>query len=152
MFCPRKNLPKGYNIVTGKLSFEINKILDPKDIAPTLVATDMERIAVVDGQGIRTLTNREGLRLFGFPESFHLDLPTKQAFDLLGNTVPIPVVKKVSARLLCSLYSDKLELSESNIFNCYSNVLGSLSTNNSTDSESVKLSTSINSLSFVCSK
>ena len=25
--------PRGYNIVTGKLSFEINKILDPNDIA-----------------------------------------------------------------------------------------------------------------------
>src|SRR5690554_7101209 len=35
--------PKGYNIVTGKLSFEVNKVLDPKDIAPTLVATDVSR-------------------------------------------------------------------------------------------------------------
>lgn len=149
---PREDLPKGYNIVTGKLSFEINKILDPKDIAPTLVATDMERIAVVDGKGIRKLTNREGLRLFGFPESFHLDLPKKQAFDLLGNTVPIPVVRKVSARLLCSLCYSKLELSESNKFNCSSSSIGSLSTNNSTDSESVELFTSIDSLSPVCSK
>jgi DNA (cytosine-5)-methyltransferase 1 len=40
--------PKGYNIVTGKLSFEINKILDPNDIAPTLVATDVSRLAVLD--------------------------------------------------------------------------------------------------------
>lgn len=152
---PREELPKGYNIVTGKLSFEINKILDPKDIAPTLVATDMERIAVVDGQGIRILTNREGLRLFGFPESFHLDLPIKKSFDLLGNTVPIPVVRKVSIRLLCSLYSfSDLELSESNEFNCSSSSSGSLSTNNSTDSEfeSDKLFTSIDSLSPVCSK
>ena len=100
---PRKDLPKGYNIVTGKLSFEINKILDPKDIAPTMVATDMERIAVVDGEGIRKLTNREGLRLFGFPEYFQLDLRAKQAFDLLGNTVPVPVVEKVATRLLRSL-------------------------------------------------
>lgn len=99
---PREDLPKGYNIVTGKLSFEINKILDPQYIAPTLVATDMERIAVIDGQGVRKLTIREGLRLFGFPESFLLDLDTKQAFDLLGNTVPIPVVKKVATRLLDS--------------------------------------------------
>ncbi|GAB4546272.1 MAG: DNA cytosine methyltransferase [Pleurocapsa sp.] len=152
---PREDLPKGYNIVTGKLSFEINKILDPKDIAPTLVATDMARIAVVDGQGIRTLTNREGLRLFGFPESFQLDLPIKQAFDLLGNTVPIPVVRKVATRLLCSLYSfSDLELSESNESNCSSSSSGSLSTNNSTDSdfESDKLFTSIDSLSPVCSK
>ena len=120
-------MPKGYNIVTGKLSFEINKILDPKDIAPTLVATDMARIAVVDGKGIRGLTNREGLRLFGFPESFYLDLPTKQAFDLLGNTVPIPVVEKVATRLLLSIHHfSEFELD--------------------------KLFTSIDNLSPVCSK
>ena len=121
---PREDLPKGYNIVTGKLSFEINKILDPKDIAPTMVATDMERIAVVDGEGIRKLTNREGLRLFGFPEYFQLDIPAKQAFDLLGNTVPVPVVKKVATRLLRSLNSwSKLELSESNDKNCSRSLL-----------------------------
>ena len=39
--------PKGYNIVTGKLSFEVNKILNPYEIAPTLVATDMVKIVVV---------------------------------------------------------------------------------------------------------
>ena len=124
---PREDLPKGYNIVTGKLSFEINKILDPKDIAPTLVATDMERIAVVDGRGIRKLTHREGLRLFGFPEYFQLDLPAKQAFDLLGNTVPVPVVEKVAIRLLRSLNSrSKLELSEPNKINCSHSILSTI--------------------------
>ncbi|MBR8828449.1 MAG: DNA (cytosine-5-)-methyltransferase [Gomphosphaeria aponina SAG 52.96 = DSM 107014] len=97
---PRMDLPKGYNIVTGKLSFEINKILDPDGIAPTLVATDMERIAVIDGKGIRKLSNREGLRLFGFPEDFQLNIAPKKAFDLLGNTVPVPVVKQVALRLV----------------------------------------------------
>ena len=142
---PREDLPKGYNFVTGKLSFEINKILGPKDIAPTMVATDMERIAVVDGEGIRKLTNREGLRLFGFPEYFQLDLPAKQAFDLLGNTVPVPVVEKVATRLLRSLDDinaasqrtcphvrlvpmnvdsrSKLEFSESKEFNCSRSLL-----------------------------
>lgn len=91
--------PKGYNIVTGKLSFEVNKVLDPKDIAPTLVATDVSRLAVPDGNGLRRLTIREGLRLFGYPEWY--EIPTKEydAFDLLGNTVAIPVVEFVANKL-----------------------------------------------------
>lgn len=90
---------KGYNIVTGKLSFEINKILDPHDIAPTLVATDVSRLAVPDGKGLRRLTIREGLRLFGYPEWY--EIPTKEydAFDLLGNTVAIPVVEFVVSKI-----------------------------------------------------
>lgn len=90
---------KGYNIVTGKLSFEINKILDPNDIAPTLVATDVSRLAVPDGNGLRKLTIREGLRLFGYPEWY--EIPTKEhdAFDLLGNTVAVPVVQFVASKL-----------------------------------------------------
>lgn len=91
--------PKGYNIVTGKLSFEINKILDPNDIAPTLVATDVSRLAVPDGNGLRRLTIREGLRLFGYPEWY--EIPTKEydAFDLLGNTVAVPVVEFVTSKI-----------------------------------------------------
>lgn len=91
--------PKGYNIVTGKLSFEINKILDPRDIAPTIVATDVSRLAVPDGNGLRRLTIREGLRLFGYPEWF--EIPTKEydAFDLLGNTVAVPVVEFVVSKI-----------------------------------------------------
>ena len=98
--------PKGYNIVTGKLSFEYSKILDPADVAPTLVATDVTRLGVPVGGGIRSLTVREGLRLFGFPETYSLDfLKTKDAFDLLGNTVCIPVVAYVSSHLLQSAFT-----------------------------------------------
>nr|WP_294895684.1 DNA (cytosine-5-)-methyltransferase [uncultured Pedobacter sp.] len=99
--------PKGYNIVTGKLSFEINKVLDPKDIAPTLVATDVSRLAVPDGNGLRRLTIREGLRLFGYPEWY--EIPTKEydAFDLLGNTVAVPVVEFV-ANKLAEIYVSEL--------------------------------------------
>jgi DNA (cytosine-5)-methyltransferase 1 len=96
----RLDLPKGYNIVVGKLSFPINKILDPNDIAPTLVATDMQRLAVVDGKGLRCLTIREGLRLFGFPEDYHINLPINKAFDLLGNTVVVTVVREISERIV----------------------------------------------------
>lgn len=97
---------KGYNIVAGKLSFEVNEILDPKGIAPTLVATDMQRIYVPDGNGIRKLSLREGLRLFGYPESLKFDIAEKDGFDLLGNTVVVPVIKSVAHRLLNTIYNN----------------------------------------------
>ena len=84
--------PMGYNIVTGKLSFEINKILNPNDIAPTLVATDVSKMVVPDGQGLRRLTIREGLRLCGYPESYEIPVNDNKAFDLLGNTVVVSVI------------------------------------------------------------
>jgi DNA (cytosine-5)-methyltransferase 1 len=96
----RFDLPKGYNIVVGKLSFPINKVLAPDDIAPTLVATDMQKLAVVDGDGFRCLTIREGLRLFGFPEDYQINLPITKAFDLLGNTVVVPIVREIAERIV----------------------------------------------------
>lgn len=104
--------PKGYNIVTGKLSFEINKILDPNDIAPTLVATDVSRLAVPDGEGLRRLTIREGLRLFGYPEWY--EIPTKEydAFDLLGNTVAVPVVEFVANKLAIEYAKNSYQIKE----------------------------------------
>ena len=95
-----ESLPKGYNIVTGKLSFEISKILDPNTVAPTLVAMDMQKLYVVDKGGVRRLTHREGLRLFGYPEDFRFDIKEKEGFDLLGNTVVVPVIKAVAQRLI----------------------------------------------------
>ncbi|PIX06596.1 MAG: hypothetical protein COZ76_07995, partial [Flavobacteriales bacterium CG_4_8_14_3_um_filter_35_10] len=99
--------PKGYNIVTGKLSFEINKILDPNDIAPTLVATDVSRLAVPDNGGLRRLTIREGLRLFGYPEWYEIPVKETEAFDLLGNTVAVPVVEHV-AKEVAEIYESNL--------------------------------------------
>lgn len=93
-------LPKGYNIVTGKMSFEISKILDPKGIAPTLVAMDMQHLFVVDGKGLRTLTLREGLRLFGYPDTYKFDTTIENGYDLLGNTVVVPVIKEVASKVL----------------------------------------------------
>jgi DNA (cytosine-5)-methyltransferase 1 len=100
---------KGYNIVTGKLSFEINKILDPNDIAPTLVATDVSRLAVPDNGGLRRLTIREGLRLFGYPEWYEIPVKETEAFDLLGNTVAVPVVEHV-ARQLAEIYQNNVNI------------------------------------------
>ncbi len=106
--------PKGYNIVAGKLSFEINKILDPKDIAPTLVATDVSRLAVPDGNGLRKLTIREGLRLFGYPEWYKINCKESEAFDLLGNTVAVPVVEFVAEKIAKSFIDYNLNHSISN--------------------------------------
>lgn len=94
------SLPLGYNIVTGKMSFEVNKILDPDAFAPTLVAMDMKGLFVVDGQGIRNLSLREGLGIFGYPDDFKFDVSVDDGYDLLGNTVVVPVIKEVAKRVL----------------------------------------------------
>ncbi len=98
---PDETKPKGYNIVAGKLSFEFTKILDPADLAPTLVAMDVSRLGIIDGKGLRKLSIREGQRLCGFPEDYDLSfLKESEAFDLLGNTVCVPVIKAISERLV----------------------------------------------------
>lgn len=98
---PKTDAPKGYNIVTGKLSFPIVKILDPEDFCPTIVATEAGKIAIATDKGVRPLTVTEGLRLSGFPSEYDLsNLTYKQSFDLLGNTVMPPVIRFVSSRLL----------------------------------------------------
>jgi DNA (cytosine-5)-methyltransferase 1 len=56
-------------------------------------------LAVPDGKGLRKLTIREGLRLFGYPEWYKIPAKETEAFDLLGNTVAVPVVEHVAAKL-----------------------------------------------------
>ena len=100
-----KKKPKGYNIVVGKLSFEVSKIIDPNGITPTLLATDMDRIAVVDGRKIRKLTSNECKKLFGFPKNYKItDIEMRKIYDLFGESIAVPVVKSVSLRLLEGLF------------------------------------------------
>ena len=107
-----ETLPLGYNIVAGKMSYEVAKVLDPKGIAPTLVAMDMEHLFVGDGDGIRKLSLREGLRLFGYPDDFKFDVSLQDGYDLLGNTVVVPVIKQVALRVLTILTEKKKNESE----------------------------------------
>lgn len=95
--------PQGYNIVAGKLSFEINKVMSPYEIAPTLVAMDMQKLYVGDNGGLRRLSLREGLRLCGYPDNIKFNVSEKEGFDLLGNTVVVPVIQAVAERLLETL-------------------------------------------------
>lgn len=98
---PDTTKPVGYNIVAGKLSFEFTKILNPNELAPTLVAMDVAHLGVIDGTGLRRLSIREGQRLCGYPEDYDLSfLKTAHAFDLLGNTVCVPVIEAVADRIV----------------------------------------------------
>lgn len=92
--------PWVYVFTTGQLSFPFTKFINPEEFTPTLTATDMNRLGVVDEGGLRKLTKTEGLRLFGFPDDYSfVDLPENKCYDLLGNTVVVPVVEKISERL-----------------------------------------------------
>ena len=107
-----ESLPLGYNIVAGKMSYEVAKVLDPNGIAPTLVAMDMEHLFVVDNGGIRKLSLREGLRLFGYPDDFKFNVSQQDGYDLLGNTVVVPVIKQVALRVLKICAVEKKNKSE----------------------------------------
>ena len=102
---PDKTKPKGYNIVSGKLSFDFTRILSPDKVTPTIVAMDMASLGVIDSGGLRHLSLREGLRLFGYPDWYSLtDFEKTQkgidlGYDLLGNTVCVPVIKYISDRI-----------------------------------------------------
>lgn len=103
---PDATKPQGYNIVSGKLSFDFTRILSPDEVTPTLVAMDMATLGVIDNGGLRHLTLREGLRLFGYPDTYSLEDFTKTqkgmdwGYDLLGNTVCVPVIKNIADRLV----------------------------------------------------
>lgn len=98
---PRIEAEKGYNIVAGKLSFPLAKIIDPNDVAPTIVATEAGKIGVATDKGVRSITVQEGLHFSGFPSSYKITkIDYAKAFDLIGNTVMPPVIKAVALRLL----------------------------------------------------
>lgn len=104
---PISSLEKGYNIVTGKLSFDINVILDPEGVCPTLVATDLSRIVVSDVDGLRPLCDLELRRMFGFPDDFIITGSQTERADVFGNTIPVAVVKNVAKRVIESTFLGK---------------------------------------------
>lgn len=110
---PDLTKPKGYNIVSGKLSFEFSKIIDPESVAPTLVAMDVSTLGVIDNGGIRQLTLREGLSLFGYPDNYSLECFNDNCkninlgFDLLGNTITVPAIEAIAIRVANSYLNNK---------------------------------------------
>lgn len=88
----------------GRLSYKFTSFLDDEGFAPTLTASDMDRVGVVSENFIRKLTKVEALRMFGYPDNWKLcDLPDKKIFDLLGNSLCVPIVEAISERVLETL-------------------------------------------------
>ncbi len=53
--------------------------------------------------GIRRLTDREMLRLQGFPEDFKINIPYSQLRKVVGNSVSIPVIKAIAGEMIKAL-------------------------------------------------
>jgi DNA (cytosine-5)-methyltransferase 1 len=105
---PNNESLRGYNIIAGKLSFDISNILDPDKATPTLVAMDVTKMAVVQDGKFRRLTTREGLRLFDFPENYDISqVSYKEAFDLLGNSVSVNAIRLVSKQIIDAVFTKK---------------------------------------------
>ena len=116
---PDETKPKGYNIVAGKLSFEFSEFLSETELVPTLVAMDAMKIGVIDGTGVRHLSVKEGQRLCGYdPDNYDLSMIDEEdAFDLLGNTVCVPVIEAVAERLIKGMTSKKVTKKVSQVDN-----------------------------------
>lgn len=65
--------------------------------------------------GIRRLTDREMLRLQGFPDDFKINIPYSQARKVAGNSVSVPVIKAIAGEMMNSLKHKKAPKAE--IFN-----------------------------------
>lgn len=81
-------------------------------VCPTLTAnmgTGGHNVPLVkDHKGIRKLTPRECARIQGFPESFRLpDLPDTKLYKQFGNSVTVPVIERVAARIMDALQPRK---------------------------------------------
>jgi len=75
------------------------------DICPTLKAnmgTYHDRVPLIrDVAGVRKLTLVECLAFQGFPLDYNFpDIPDKQAYKQLGNTVCVPVIMRIARRIL----------------------------------------------------
>jgi DNA (cytosine-5)-methyltransferase 1 len=57
--------------------------------------------------GVRRLTDREMLRLQGFPDSFKINIPYSQARKVAGNSVSVPVVEAIAGEMINALKMQK---------------------------------------------
>lgn len=88
-----------YNPVSGNMSFEVFKFLDPESVAITLVTSDAHKLGVFQNGRVRRITPRECARLQGYPDSFQYHPVDTHAYRQFGNSVSVPVVQAVIADL-----------------------------------------------------
>ena len=93
---------KGCRLLFGQLSGQFTHIIDENQPLPTLTATDADRMAVIEGNGLRGITITEALKALGFPEGYTFPdtVSLTNQYDLLGNTVAPPVVKLVMDEII----------------------------------------------------
>ena len=94
----------GYSIISGRLGFPFSCFINPNSVSNTLTAMETNKFGVIDSQNnvIRRITKREGLRLFGYPESytFSNELTIKDCYDLLGNTLGVPIIEHIFQKII----------------------------------------------------
>ena len=91
--------PKGWNLAKGKLSHPISTILDPAGVAPTLTATDANRLVVLlNNRHLRRLNRLELRRICGFPDT-HVLPDHVNAYNLFGNMATPPVIQALLGRM-----------------------------------------------------
>lgn len=88
-----------YNPVSGNMSFEVFKFLDPESVAITLVTSDAHKLGVFQSGRIRRITPRECARLQGYPDTFQHHPVDTHAYRQFGNSVSVPVVQTVISDL-----------------------------------------------------
>ena len=111
-----------YDLKNSKVSTGINGVyrvfLRSCNIFPTMVASDTnDYVAMVDlphnskaeflkhialDKNYRKITNKEACRIQGFPEDFELP-PTRQRWmKLIGNSVTVPVIDKITKAIVAT--------------------------------------------------
>lgn len=88
-----------YNPVSGNMSFEVFKFLDPESVAITLVTSDAHKLGVFQNGRVRRITPRECARLQGYPDTFQHHPVDAHAYRQFGNSVSVPVVQTVISDL-----------------------------------------------------
>jgi len=90
-----KEMNGRYNPVSGNMSFEVFKFLDPESISITLTSSDANKLGVVQNGRPRRITPRECARLQGFPESYILHSDDSATYKQFGNAVSVPVIQAI---------------------------------------------------------
>ena len=96
-----KNYPRPY------ISHEnISGSITPHPYSSALRAGASANYILINDE--RRPTEREMLRLQGFPENFQINLPYGQVKKLCGNSVSIPVVKAIAEKMISALEENNL--------------------------------------------
>ena len=72
------------------------------------MGTWYNRVPIIkDNFGMRTITPKECLALQGFPRTFDFpDIPIKSMYKQSGNTVVVPVVRRIVQRIAVAIQND----------------------------------------------